>query len=77
MSDISFFVPTGPFNINELSKDFASYKDKILIKDLKTLDKANKNHIMRALVLCQKADIYLKSTRIPAPIIIGKVLSHL
>ena len=45
MSDISFFVPTGPFNINELSKDFASYKDKILIKDLKTLDKANKNHI--------------------------------
>ena len=45
MSDISFFVPTGPFNINELSKDFVSYKDKILIKDLKTLDKANKNHI--------------------------------
>ncbi len=45
MSDISFFVPTGPYNINELSKDFAPYKDKILIKDLKTLDKANKNHI--------------------------------
>ena len=45
MSDISFFVPTGPYNINELSKDFAAYKDKILIKDLKTLDKANKNHI--------------------------------
>ena len=44
MSDISFFVPTGPYNINELSKDFA-FKDKILIKDLKTLDKANKNHI--------------------------------
>ena len=45
MSDISFFVPTGPYNINELSKDFVTYKEKILIKDLKTLDKANKNHI--------------------------------
>ena len=45
MSDISFFVPIGPFNINELSKDFSAYKNKILIKDLKTLDKANKNHI--------------------------------
>ena len=31
MSDISFFVPTGPYNINELSKDFVAYKDKILI----------------------------------------------
>ena len=45
MSDISFFVPTGPYNLNELSKDFSTYNDKILIKDLKTLDKANKNHI--------------------------------
>ena len=45
MSDISFFVPTGPYHLNELSKDFSSYKDKILITDLKTLDKANKNHI--------------------------------
>ena len=45
MSDISFFVPTGPYNINELSKDFSIHNDKILIKDLKTLDKANKNHI--------------------------------
>tara|TARA_Y100000813_G_scaffold198281_1_gene185881 strand:- start:765 stop:1742 length:978 start_codon:yes stop_codon:yes gene_type:complete len=45
MSDISFFVPTGPYNINELSKDFITYKEKILVKDLKTLDKANKNHI--------------------------------
>ena len=45
MSDISFFVPTGPYNLNELSKDFSSHNDKILITDLKTLDKANKNHI--------------------------------
>ena len=34
MSDISFFVPTGPYNINELSKEFSTYNDKILIKEL-------------------------------------------
>ena len=32
MSDISFFVPKGPYNLNELSKDFSRYKNKILIK---------------------------------------------
>ena len=45
MSDISFFVPKGPYNINELSKDFSSQKINISITDGKTLDKAGKSHI--------------------------------
>ena len=45
MSDISFFVPKGPYNINELSKDFSSQKINISITDVKTLDKAGKSHI--------------------------------
>ena len=45
MSDIFFFVPKGPFNINELSDDFSKISKKLKITDIKTLDKANSNNI--------------------------------
>ena len=45
MSEINFFVPKGPFNLNELSDD-KSFKDKkIKIIDLKTLDIATKKDL--------------------------------
>ncbi len=45
MSNISFFVPKGPFSINELFKGFSGQADQLEITDVKTLDKATKNHI--------------------------------
>ena len=45
MSDIFFFVPKGPFNINELSDDLSKINKKLKINDIKTLDKANSNNI--------------------------------
>ena len=45
MSEISFFSPRGPFNLNELSDDLSKQKTKLKISDVKTLDKASKNDI--------------------------------
>ena len=45
MPDIFFFVPKGPFNINELSDDLFKISKKLKITDIKTLDKANSNDI--------------------------------
>lgn len=45
MSDISFFVPKGPYNINQLLKEFSKQKKNILISDVKSLESASKNHI--------------------------------
>ena len=45
MSDISFFVPKGPYNLSKLSKELSVQKKDILITDVKTLDKAEKNNI--------------------------------
>ena len=45
MPDIFFFVPEGPFNLNELLDESLNKKNDIEIKDIKTLDKASKNEI--------------------------------
>ena len=45
MPEISFFTPKGPFNISELSDELNSFKEKITITDIKTLDKATKSNI--------------------------------
>ena len=45
MAETFFFVPEGPFSLNELSDEFSNYKDKIQISDIKTLDNANQNDI--------------------------------
>ena len=42
MSDISFFVPKGPYNLSKLSKELSVQKKDISITDIKTLDKAKK-----------------------------------
>ena len=45
MAETFFFVPEGPFSLNELSDEFSNYKYKIQISDIKTLDNANQNDI--------------------------------
>ena len=45
MPEIFFFAPKGPFYLNELSDELSSQKSKLKISDVKTLDKATKNHI--------------------------------
>ena len=45
MSEINFFVPKGPFYLNELSDELSNQKNKLKISDIKTLDIATKNHI--------------------------------
>ena len=41
MPEVNFFVPKGPFTINEL----LDHKSKLIIPDLKILEEASKNHI--------------------------------
>ena len=45
MSDTSFFVPKGPFYINDLFKELSVQKNQSKITDVKTLDKADKSSI--------------------------------
>ena len=45
MSDISFFVPKGPFYIHDLFKQLSVQKNQSKITDVKTLDKADKSSI--------------------------------
>ena len=45
MSDTSFFVPKGPFYINDLFKQLSVQKNQSKITDVKTLDKADKSSI--------------------------------
>ena len=45
MSEANFFVPKGPFYLNELSDELSEQKSKIKISNIKTLDKATKNDI--------------------------------
>ena len=45
MPETFFFVPKGPFYLNELSDELSNQKSKLKISDIKTLDKAKKNHI--------------------------------
>ena len=45
MSDISFFVPKGPFYINDLFKQLSVQKKQSKITNVKTLDKADKSSI--------------------------------
>ena len=45
MSDTFFFLPKGPFYLNELSDELFNQRNKLKISDVKTLDKATKNDI--------------------------------
>ena len=45
MSEVNFFVPKGPFRLNELSDELSGQKSKLKISNIKTLDKAIKNDI--------------------------------
>jgi len=45
MSEANFFVPKGPFYLNELSDELSEQKSKIKISNIRTLDKATKNDI--------------------------------
>ena len=45
MPEVIFFVPKGPFNINELSDELSNKKIKLQVSDIKTLEIANKKHI--------------------------------
>ena len=45
MSDISFFVPKGPFYLNDLSDELSDKNNKLKISDIKTLDRATKKDI--------------------------------
>ena len=45
MSEIFFFVPKGPFYLNELSTELSNQKSKLKISDIKTLDKATSKDI--------------------------------
>ena len=42
MSEVNFFVPKGPFYINDLFKELSVQKNQSKITDVKTLDKADK-----------------------------------
>ena len=45
MSETFFFVPKGPFFLNDLSEDTSNNIPKLKISDIKTLDKATKKDI--------------------------------
>ena len=45
MPEVNFFVPKGPFRLNELSDELSTQKSKLKISNIKTLDKATKNDI--------------------------------
>ena len=45
MSEVNFFVPKGPFYLNELSDELSTQKSKLKISNIKTLDKATKKDI--------------------------------
>ena len=45
MSEVIFFVPKGPFYLNELIDDLSNDKNKIKISNIKTIDSATKNDI--------------------------------
>ena len=45
MPEVNFFEPKGPFYLNELSDELSEQNPKIIISDIKTLDKATKNDI--------------------------------
>ena len=45
MSETSFFVPKGPFYLNDLSNETTDKNSKLKISDIKTLDKATKKDI--------------------------------
>ena len=45
MSEIFFFVPKGPFYLNELSDELSNQKSKLKISDIKTIDKATSKDI--------------------------------
>ena len=45
MSETFFFLPKGPFYINDLSDELSDKSNKLKISDIKTLDKATKKDI--------------------------------
>ena len=45
MSETFFFVPKGPFYLNDLSDKLSDKNNKLKISDIKTLDKATKKDI--------------------------------
>ena len=45
MSEVDFFVPKGPFNLNELLEETSTLSNKLKISNVKTLDQASKNDI--------------------------------
>jgi len=45
MSETFFFVPKGPFYLNDLSNELSDKNKKLKISDIKTLDKATKKDI--------------------------------
>lgn len=45
MPEAIFFLPKGPFNLNELLPEFTNKKNSMSISDIKTLEMANKNDI--------------------------------
>ena len=45
MSEIIFFLPKGPFYLNELSDDTSNKSNKLKISDIKTLEKASKKDL--------------------------------
>jgi len=45
MSEVKFFVPKGPFYLNELSDELSNKKNEIKIFDINTLNEATKNDI--------------------------------
>ena len=45
MPEVNFFVPKGPFYLNELSDELSGQKSKIKISNIKTLNEATKNDI--------------------------------
>jgi len=45
MSEIFFFVPKGPFYLNELSDELSNLNNKLKISDIKTLDQASDKDI--------------------------------
>jgi UDP-3-O-[3-hydroxymyristoyl] glucosamine N-acyltransferase len=45
MSEMIFFLPKGPFYLNELSDDTSNKSNKLKISDIKTLEKASKKDL--------------------------------
>ena len=45
MKEVNFFVPKGPFYLNELTDQISIKSNKIKISNIKTLDKAGKSDV--------------------------------